>query len=331
MKKIAIAIVLITGVIIGYFLPKNFLSFPNKFYSPLPISPTPIPRPLLKYSFTNLKQQTFSPQKFELVKILSDENDFTSWLFLIPTDEGKVSGQINLPRNNEPNFANLPVVIMLRGYVEKEQYQTGVGTKNAAKFFAQNGFITVAPDFLGYGDSDPESMDEMEARLIRPATVMQILASLPNLELADPNNVFMWGHSNGGQIALSVLEISEKKIPTVLWAPVSKPFPYSILYYTDDSPDLGKYLRNSIADFEKLYDVNQFSISNYFDWINAPIQVHQGTTDDAVPWKWSKDLVDNLKKYDKEVILYTYPGADHNLKPNWNTVVSRNLEFFKSY
>ena len=36
----------------------------------------------------------------------------------------------------------------------------------------------------------------------------------------------------------------------ILWAPVSKPFPYNILYYTDEAEDRGKWLRGEIAKFE---------------------------------------------------------------------------------
>lgn len=303
--------------------------------SPLAPSPTPVPRPFIAYTFANLRDRQFQPKSIELVEKIEEEEEFTSWLFVTGTAEGKVSGQVNIPTAKPVTVAGanqkFPVIVMLRGYVEKERYQTGVGTKNAAAVFARSGFLTIAPDFLGFGSSDPQPLDDLQARLIRPATVLQLLASLSNLPQADPERVFMWGHSNGGQIALSVLGISGNSIPTTLWAPVSKPFPYSILYYTDDVDDHGKYLRRIIADFENLYDVEEFSMSNYIDWIQAPIQVHQGTADDAVPWKWSSELADSLKKANKDVRLFTYPGADHNLRPSWDTVVRRDIIFFQSF
>lgn len=27
--------------------------------------------------------------------------------------------------------------------------------------------------------------------------------------------------------------------------------------------------------------------------------------------------------------FFSYPGADHNLRPSWNEVITRDLEFFK--
>jgi len=141
-------------------------------------------------------------------------------------------------------------------------------------------------------------------------------------------NIFIWGHSNGGQIALYTLEVSEKNIPTVLWAPVSKPFPYSILYYTDEAEDKGKFIRKELAKFEELYDVDKYSITNYFNRINSPLLIIQGASDDAVPEKWSKDMFQKLKKLGKEVEYQTYAGANHNLRPKWDDAAENTLEFF---
>lgn len=304
------------------------------------------PTPLYEYSFDRLREKKFTPKKIELVEKMADGEGYQSWLFKFDTDEGAVSGQANIPSQFSifPLVAsqlwragNFPIIIMLRGYVEKEEYTTGVGTKNAAAYFAKNGFITMAPDFLGYGQSDPEPTDDLKSRFIRPATVLQLIASLEGLnrEIATsqtPRNdikIGLWGHSNGGQIALSVLESTGRVIPTTLWAPVSKPFPYSILYYTDDVDDHGKYLIKLIADFEKIYDAEKFSLINYFNLIKSPIQFHQGTADESVPKKWSDDLAKNLIKEGIKINYFVYSGADHNLKPGWDTAVKRDRDFFE--
>ncbi len=333
-------LILVAGILIG--LAANFLleKIPA---SQILLSPaatiTPAPaKPLQKYSFPNLRNQTFSPLPIEPVEPIATESGYTSWLFRYQTDNGWISGQMNLPKFKvqsskfKVKSEKLPVIIMIRGYVDKDKYATGVGTKNAAAVFARNDFITVAPDFLGYGASDPEPENELESRFLRPPAILQLLTSLPNLPQADSEKVFIWAHSNGGQIALSVSEISGRPIPAALWAPVSKPFPYSILYYTDEADDHGKYLRRAVADFESSYDSEEFSIINYFDWITAPVQIHQGTGDDSVPWQWSQQLTKELQNRNLDVKLYQYPGANHNLQPasSWNAAVSRDLQFFTS-
>jgi dipeptidyl aminopeptidase/acylaminoacyl peptidase len=50
--------------------------------------------------------------------------------------------------------------------------------------------------------------------------------------------------------------------------------------------------------------------------------------DSAVPKKWSDELVATLKEKGKDVEYYTYPGADHNMRPGWDSVALRDIEFF---
>ena len=115
-----------------------------------------------------------------------------------------------------------------------------------------------------------------------------------------------------------------------MWAPVSKPFPYSILFYTDETDDHGKAIRKSLAIFEKDYDSELFSPANYHNWIKAPIQIHQGTADEEVLPFWTDELVNTLKEDNIDVSYFKYPRADHNLLPSgWNDAVLREIEFFK--
>ncbi len=277
-----------------------------------------------KYSFENLAKRGGIASKIDVV---GNKFDYQS--------EGRrISGEINVP------FGSLPkgVIVMARGYVEKEGYRTGIGTHNAAKYFSERGYTTYAPDFSGYGESDPEDENALGARLVKPVEILDLIASV---QATTKLPIYLWGHSNGGQIMLSVAEILGKREPSLqgsssqvkgvtLWAPVSKPFPYNILYYTDDASDSGKWLRGQVSEFEQTYDVFNYSIDRYFDWINIPVQIHQGTADEAVPKVWSDNLSKALKGKEKTVNYFVYPGADHNMKSGWDSVVTRDLEFFQS-
>ena len=110
---------------------------------------------------------------------------------------------------------------------------------------------------------------------------------------------------------------------------MSKFFPYSVLYYTEDSIDGGKLIRRELAKFEEIYDVEKYSLTNYLDRITAPILVQQGEADDAVPISWSDKLIKKLKDLDKQVTYYTYPSTDHNMRPSWDQVVQEDLVFFR--
>ena len=309
----------------------------NNIISPLGEIPKLIEKPLEKYSFENLKKRDFKPSEITIGKILKDEDNFISYVFYFNVDKSKVSGLINLPKKG----GTFPIIVMFRGFVDQKIYTIGEGTRRSGEVFAANNFITLSPDFLGYGDSDPPSENSIEERFQTYTAALTLLSSIENLNKAlekiegnlvraDTQKIGIWGHSNGGQIALSVLEISGKNYPAVLWAPVSKPFPYSILYYTDDFDDHGKALRKAVANFEKDYDIEKYSLTNFLNWVEAPVQIHQGGSDEAVPQKWSDQLLDALKKLNKDINYFTYPGNDHNLMPDaWSLAVSRSISFYR--
>lgn len=310
-----------------------YLQIQGRQISPIPEGETK-ELPLEKYSYPNLKEATYLPETIKFGPIQDEEGSYVTRLFTYEVEGLSVSGIAHLP----VEAGDYPVIIMVRGYVDKEIYTPGMGSNPSARYFAQNGFITLAPDRLGYGTSDEAPDIEFADRLLAYPTVLQLLANANDLNTsldqvgstvhADQSSIGMWAHSNGGQIALSVLELSRQKIPTVLWAPVSKPFPYSILYYTDEFDDHGKYIRSAIAEFEGEYDVEKYSLSNYLDWISSPIQLHQGDSDDAVPMKWSDELYDTISSLEKDIEYFTYPSADHNMVPDWGKAAQSSLRFF---
>ena len=90
------------------------------------------------------------------------------------------------------------------------------------------------------------------------------------------------------------------------------------------------------------------------DKLQGSIQIHQGSADDAVPVAWNDEFVEKLKAENKlrkdaleesktstqsaephsilppiEINYFKYPGANHNLQPDWNTAIQRDLIFFQ--
>lgn len=304
----------------------------------------PVPRPLLAYTFENLKKTTFPQTQIILEDVVDENEDAVSQIFnysvpLTPESNTmeRVSGLMNIPKKS----GKYPVILMFRGFVPDNIYKPGIGTQRVAQVLAREGFITLAPDFLGFGTSASPSADPFENRFQTYTTALTLLSSLPTLSRGldasysgsitpDLEKIGIWGHSNGGHIALSTLAISSVDYPTVLWAPVSTSFPYSIFYYTDEADDQGKGLRKVLADFEELYDTELFSPVNYYKWIKAPIEINQGLDDQEVPYWWSDTLVSTLKKEDIPVDYFTYPAADHNMLPSgWPDAVLNTIKFYK--
>lgn len=331
-------IFLLFVVLIGLFFVFNLFLFKNQI---TPLTKITL-KPLLSYSFHNLKKTEFPKSPITFGDVINQNEDYVSQMFYfsVPKTPGgkdykKVSGLANIPKKP----GNYPVIIMFRGFVPDNIYKPGVGSQPVAEILAKNGYITLAPDFLGYGQSEKPSLDPFENRFQTYTTALTLLSSLPTLNkglsasysatTANLGKLGIWGHSNGGQIALSILEISGVTYPTVLWAPVSASFPYSILYYTNESDDQGKALRKILANFEINYNTDLFSPSNYYSWIKAPLEINQGLSDQEVPYWWSESLVSTLKKDNKTIKYLTYPDADHNMLPSeWTNATNDTLDFF---
>lgn len=330
-----VVVLIVVGIAVGYqYLPKTSI------LSPLGKIKNISKKPLEKYTFKNLQKTKFPPSRITLGRTLKeDDKAFISQMFYYTVDDKKISGLINVPKEE----GTYPLLVCLRGFVDSSIYTTGEGTRRTAEEFARNGFITLAPDFLGYGESDNPSQDAIEERFQTYTTILTLLSSLNNLQngldasysgklKADVLHTGIWGHSNGGHIALSVLAITGKSYPTVLWNPVTKPFPYSILYFTDEYEDHGKALRKVVATFENDYDIELYSPTNYYDWIRAPIQLHQALADEAVPLRWSDQFYKTMKAMEKDIAYFTYPGESHNFNNGtWPVAIERSVAFFREY
>ncbi|KKQ24294.1 MAG: Peptidase [Microgenomates group bacterium GW2011_GWC1_37_12b] len=333
MKRAAVVLIFLGAVFLSFFigfwvknlnLPKNTIS--NK-------KSEVFAKPYEVYYLDRIADKV-SAGNFRVKEILSEKDKYSSSLFEFkfkPNPE-KAETKITTGVINTPiGIKSAPIIFLIRGYVDQELYTSGMGTKRVAEYFAENGFITVAPDFLGYGGSDSESENIFETRFQTYVTMIALQKSIGQIPGWDGKNVFIWAHSNGGQIALSWIVSQNLEYPTVLWAPVTKPFPYSILYYTDESDDSGKLIRTELAKLENIYDLDKFSYTSLFDRIKNPIQLHQGIADDAVPLAWSNSFINKLKKQNDSVEYFTYPSDDHNLSRSWGLAIKRNIDFYNGF
>ncbi len=330
-----IALSFVTGVVAWKSAPVQ--TFFHTLH-PAQIAHQPSPKPLDSYSIPALKKTVFSPSRITIGKELQLNPSTQSYLFFFRDQfapDKKVSGTITLP----PQPGTYPVIVMLRGWADENVYYPGYGTKNAASYYARNGFITIAPDFLGYGESSPSSVDLAQARFQMYTTTLSLLASLESVseELSnrgyalDTSRTSLWGHSNGGQIALTVLAITQASYPTVLWAPVTIPFPDNVLHYASDMPDNGILIKTLVAQFRRVYDPKLYSMTEYTSDIQAPLLLHQGGRDEAVPQEWSDAFAKRMQRLDVPLTYYIYPEADHNLRPDWNTVVARDVQWLQEH
>jgi len=283
-----------------------------------------------QYSFEALSARVFAPEKVNLGAITKREKNFITYVFTYQSDGKTISGMANIPSGT----GKFPVIILLRGYADRKYYHIGLGTEKSANFLAENGFLTLAPDFLGYGYSDWEDTDILLARFYRPVEVLNLLSAISSLPSADSSKIGLWGHSNGGQIALSILEITGKFYPTSLWAPVSLGFPESVLTYLGTQEEVGNVVKEKVEEFLKDNDPKKYSITEYFNKIKAPFIIHQATADELIKIDWTKDLVKKLQEQGNETSLHLYSKENHNFNRYEETgdlLRQRDLEFFQKH
>lgn len=326
MKKwVGIVFVLLVAIGGWYWLALN-----RQLISPFLKKAEKTEMPLDKYDFDNLRKRQGIASEIKMLGSIPEietrrkqPKEFNTNKFSFESNGKKITGMVNYYGDSKIH----PVIVMIRGYADKEGYYTGFGSYRVADELAKAGYATVSIDFLGYADSDAEAIDPLEARFEKVEGVMDLIESVKQLPWVDKNRIGIWAHSNGGQIALSLLEVTGQRYPTVLWAPMTNPFPQSLIDTTDNEIDRQKAV-DYVNIFLKKYDGRRYAFENYYDWINAPIQIEQGTNDAWVKVEWQQRVVDKLKSLGKPVMLNIYSRDDHNLSKNWGEVVAKDIEFY---
>ena len=257
-----------------------------------------------------------------------------------------VSGRLSIPA--VPPAEIKGIIIMLRGHQRPNGYYTGKGTENPAKRYLESGWAVIAPDFFGYGASSPAPPPFSMHQFYSTVNAVELYKSLeqPDFRFASAvpqadrialpgafRKIVLWGHSNGGQVAIHFLEIIQKPVTTVLWAPVSLAYPESAGHFGHGAAWLER--------FKNDYTAADYSLYNYLDKI-APgtrILLEQGDRDTAVPKAWndtfSKAVEEENHRRDRAGIgkinlrYEVYRNADHNLNPYWTTILPGNVRFWE--
>ena len=267
-----------------------------------------------------------------------------------------VSGRLSVPSVSPRNIKG--IVMMLRGYQQVSAYYTGKGTDNVSLAYLRNGWIVISPDFFGYALSSPIPEPEFMAQFYSTINAVEIFKSLElaldqqkgtqavfKFSSAVPradrinfpavlNKICVWGHSNGGQISFHFLEVIQKPVDIVIWAPVGIDFPDSA----------GHYGRGAAwaANFKELYPAKDFSFMNYLDRIaeGTRIRLNHGDVDTATPLAWSDALAEAIEDENKRrdangrgrihLQYNVLEGADHNMNPAQirNSVLNNDVLFW---
>ncbi len=244
----------------------------------------------------NSGQREFKGGEIKIEETRSKESNFTPYIISYLSDGLKIYAAMNVPNGDGP----FPVILLNHGYYNTQTFQSGDGTSRMATILANNGYLTLASDYRGHGKSEGQGGGHQPEYAI---DVLNLFASVKNIEKADANRVGMWGHSMGGETSLRAIESVNAIKALVLWAPTLGG---------------GRSSDNSIME----------NLSK----INTPISLHQGLSDTEVDPQTSIVLADALKKAGKQLEYFEYEGQDHNFQNlGWDLISKRTLDFFDKF
>ncbi|OGK17498.1 peptidase [Candidatus Roizmanbacteria bacterium RIFCSPHIGHO2_01_FULL_39_12c] len=251
----------------------------------------------------------------------------------------KIYALLTVPQGEKPS-SGWPVIIFNHGYIPPAEYRTTEKYIAYTDGFSRNGYLVFRSDYRGHGNSegDPEGAYGSNAYAI---DVLNAVASMKKYKEADPNRIGMWGHSLGGFLTLRSMVVSRDVKVGVIWAGVVASYPDLFSRWRRRTPrptmpgSRGSWRQRLTEQYGSPEENQEFwasiSANSYLKDISGPIQLHHGTADSSVPVEFSEKLEEQLKEAGKTVVLFTYPGDDHNISANFNTAMQRSVEFFDKY
>jgi dipeptidyl aminopeptidase/acylaminoacyl peptidase len=313
-------------------------STPLPTATPAPPTPTPEPYPeLVGYTIEGLRARTYGEGAITIEAVLEERAAFTRSLFSYPSDGLRITGMLNRPRGDGP----FPVVILNHGYYPLDAYQTGNGTQRAADYLAERGFLTLAPDFRSHAGSDDAPNVFRAGHVIDALNLIPLAQALPE---AQPGNVLMWGHSNGGAITAKVIAVSDQVAAALIYAPASSNIEEDYAFRQERArfragQPPGR--RSGVIDLLEIeFPVTpeqapelyaRLSPLNYASGVTARTLIIWGDRDETVPRKWPEDLYIALRDAGVPVEFTVYPGQPHSFDAAGNARYLPQMEaFFRS-
>lgn len=148
-------------------------------------------------------------------------------------------------------------------------------------------------------------------------------------DFIDADRLGMWGHSMGGGIAARVMVVRPEIRAYVLFAPISADAEENFYELSEEELAWLRSEYGSGVEAKVVYD--QISPLNYFKDASAPVQLHHGTADSAVPIHFSEAMYAALMENGKKAEFFVYPGQKHEFIEAWPVASERALQFFDRY
>lgn len=298
-----------------------------------------------------LRRQAYATS-LEFVRHLAPGPGFNARLVSYQSAGLKVYAYVAVPTSPMPS-GGYPVLIANHGtHPDPPRYgftAAGVDSRPGDYYrpipalFVAQGFMVVMPDYRGHNVSEGrEYARGLLASNYYAEDVLALLAALPDLPQADLRNVFMWGHSLGGEVTLKALLATERVRGASLWSTVGGDIWDQAYHYATrksdqepyDSSDLPKdavvQLRRDIEQLGGAWDYREADPLARLGQLHAPLVLQHSRGDEGALFVWSSRIAQELYRLGKPYVFYAYPGADHFFEgADRLRAVERDAAFFR--
>ncbi len=265
---------------------------------------------------------------------MEEAANFTRYLIAYQSDGLRITGMMNRPRGDGP----FPVVILNHGYYPLDVYQTGNGSKTAADYLANRGFLAIAPDLRSHAGSDdalnlyradhadrraePDPAGAAAAR--GPARQGRDLGPQQRRRDHRQGDRRQRPDRGGGDLFAGLVEY-RRGLPVSGRAAARPRRPAARPAQRRARPAHGRVPGAARARPRPLRAALAAELPEYVD---TPVQIHWGSNDETVPYKWPGDLLDGLRAAGKDVEYFEYEGQPHSFTGASNQLYLRRIAEF---
>lgn len=294
---------------------------------------TPTVTPAHPLSVEYLQQQNYSGE-LTIEEEIDHQTSYTRYVVSYLSEGNKNYALFTIPDGDAPENG-WPVIVFNHGYIQPDLYSTIYGYESYVHAFADHGYIVLRPDYRGHGKSEGEPQNSY----FHQATTIDVLnavAAVKQWETADPDKIGMWGHSMGGWISMRAMVTDPDIRAGVIWGGAIGSYDDLCVHWFNcanwDDATWVFWTETPFAEYGLPAENEAFwsaaSVDTYLSDLEAAVQLHHATTDAVVPVALSRAMFEKMLAAGIAVELYEYPGDDHNLSQNFNTAMTRSLDFF---
>lgn len=294
-------------------------------------------------SIVAMRNKKYPGSEIKIQEDLGIVNNYHEYVVSYLSEGLKINALLTVPLDTVP-INGWPIIIFNHGYIPPTVYRTTERYLAYMDAFARNGYVVIKPDYRGNGFSEGKPEGAYYS-LAYATDVLNAIASIKKYPGVNVDKIGMWGHSMGGNIALRILVINKDIKAAVIWGGVVGSYNDLIhnwqrrVSYQPPANELAlrnNYRSNLISKYGEPKTNpafwNTIDPTYFLNDISAPVQLHAGSEDEAVPILFSQNLYDSMKKIGKKIEFFTYPGADHNIsEPNFDVAMKRSVDFFNNF